>query len=170
MNNSVYYDVQRLSKIWFMLSICFIDALLLYVLVNMFSGSYGFLLSLFITILLLAASALDIYLFLFLKLTVNIDYEFLDIKMIPFFSVTIQVDEIFLTEKTVYRPFRDYRGAGFGNLSKNNIPGYFLSGKTGVIIHYPLANKILVGASDPRKLIQAIQYSQQRKRILSEMD
>lgn len=169
MENSIYYDVQRLSKIWFLISICFIDAVLFYAVSGMLTGGLSFVLSLVVTIVLFSLALLDIYAFLILKLTIKIDFEFIYITMFPFFDVKIPVEEIYLTETASFRRFMDYGGAGFGGVSKNCDPAFFLRGSTGVRIYYP-GSKIIVGAANPKKFINAIQYAQQRKRILSEMN
>jgi hypothetical protein len=170
MENSIYYDVQRLSKLWFVVSICFIDAVLFYAVSGMLTGEIGFVLSLVVTVVLFSLALLDIYLFLILKLTIKIDFEFLYITMLPFFDFKIPVEEISFLETAGYRRFIDYGGIGFGNVSKQNEPAYFLKGKIGVRLYGPDQSRIIVGAADPKKFINAIQYAQQRKRILSGMN
>lgn len=167
MKNSIYYDVQRLSKIWFLISICFIDTILFYAVSGMFAGRFNFVLSLVVTIVLFFLTLLDIYAFLIFKLIIKIDFNFLYITTFPFFALKIPVEEIYLTEATRYKRFLDYNGVGLGGVPKNGDPAYFLRGNTGVRIYYPDANKIIIGAANPKKLINAIQYAQQRKRILS---
>lgn len=170
MENSIYYDVQRLSKLWFVISICFIDVVLFYAVSGMLTGEFGFVFSLVVTIVLFSLALLDIYAFLILKLTIKIDFEFLYITMFPFFDFKIPVEEISYTETAKYRKFIDYGGIGLGNVSKHNEPAYFLNGKTGVRLYGPNKSRIIIGAGDPEKFINAIQYAQQRKRILSEMN
>jgi hypothetical protein len=169
MEDSIYYDVQRLSKVWFFISVLFVGITLYFAVSGMLTEEYGFIFALAVTLLLFALALLDIYAFLILKLTIVINAEFLYITMLPFFAVKIPVETIYLTEVTKYRRFIDYRGLGLGNISGSCDPAYFLKGGTGVRIYYP-ESKIIIGAADPKKLINAVQYAQQRKRILSEMD
>lgn len=170
MENSIYYDEQRLSRIWFWLSICVIDALLFYVVFTLFLGTIGTALFTIACVVLITAAGLDVYLFLFLKLVIKIDFNFLYISMIPFFAIRIPIGEISFTEIVRLNKFRDYGGAGLGNSFNGKDPAYFLTGKIGVRVYYPLSNKLIVGAANPQRFINAIQYAQQRKRILSEMD
>jgi hypothetical protein len=170
MDDYIYYEEQRLSKFLFWVSICVIDFFLLFVLFNLFAQNVSLILSGLTSIVLLTASGLDIFLFLIFKLTVKIDFDYLYITLAPLVFIKIPVDEISLTEITAINRFRDYGGAGIGRAFNGKDPAYFLSGNRGVRIYYPLSNKLIVGASDPQRLINAVVYAQQRKKILSEMN
>jgi hypothetical protein len=170
MEDYIYYEEQRLSKLWFWVSICIIDLLLFVVLYNLFSGKVNIILTGLVSLFFLVAAGLDIFVFLILKVSVRIDFDYLYISMPPFVYIKIGVDEISFTEITTFHPFKDYGGIGVGRAVNGKDPAYFLSGSKGVRIYYPLSNKLIAGAADPQKLTNAIVYAQQRKKILSGMN
>lgn len=167
--DSIYYDEQRLSKIWFTISI-FIGAVILFFLfkdiVDGIESAWAFL---SVAVVFLLYAAFDAFLFLYMKLCINVDYEYIHIRLFPFTSKKIPVAEIFLTEATVFRPIKDYGGYGIRVIFSKKESAYFLTGNTGVRVYYAISNPVVIGASDPKKLINAIVYAQQRKKILSEM-
>jgi hypothetical protein len=170
MDDYIYYEEQRLGKLMFWISICLIDFFLLFILYNLFSHNVSLILTGLASIVLLMASALDIFLFLVFKLAVKIDFEYLYITLAPIVFIKIPVNEISLTEITAFNRFRDYGGVGTGRAFRGKDPAYFLSGNKGVRIYYPLSKRLIVGAADPQRLINAVVYAQQRKKILSEMN
>jgi len=170
MEDYIYYEEQRLSKLWFWISICIIDLLLLMVLYSLFSGSVDIILIGLVSLVFLIVAGLDIFVFLILKLSVRVDFNNLYISMPPFVYIKIGVEEISHTEITSFSPYRDYGGVGVGRAFNGKDPAYFLSGNKGVRIYYPLSNKLIAGTADPHKLTNAIVYAQQRKKILSGMN
>lgn len=168
--DSIYYDHQQLDRRLFWPLIILIDLLLMFVIISLLTGKAGIMTSGIASIMLLSASAAVIYLFFYLKLEVKIDFEFLYIFISRQTAVKIPVHEISFTEIASFKRFADYGGIGIGRTFKKIEPAYFLSASGGVRIYFPLSRKIIVGANDPKKLINAIVYAQQRKKILSEMN
>ncbi len=168
--SSIYYEEQRLSKLWFITSICIACFILFFLIKDIYNGVNNVWVFLIITLVFILYAAFDAFLFLYMKLTVKIDYEFIHIKLFPFASKKIPITEIFLTEATVFRPIKDYGGYGIRIIFNQKESAYFLSGNTGVRVYYAISNPVVIGAAEPKRLINAIVYAQQRKKILSEMN
>lgn len=141
--------------------------ILFIILKDVYTGIGNIWVLLTISLIFLLYTSFDAFLFLYMKLTVKVDYEFIHIKLFPFASKKIPITEIFLTEATVFRPIKDYGGYGIRVIFSKKESAYFLSGNTGVRIYYAISNPVVIGATDPKKLINAIVYAQQRKKILS---
>ncbi len=166
--DSIYYDEQRLGRKWLWPLLILIDILLLLVIVNLLTNRVSIILSGLASIVLLASSAAIIYLFLYLRIAIKIDFDYLTVFISGRMVVKIPVSDISFTEITSYKRFPDYGGIGIGRSFKGKDPAYFLSHSQGVRIYFPLGRKIIIGAGDPQKIITAIIYAQQRKKILSE--
>jgi hypothetical protein len=166
---SIYYDEQKLSKIWFIISLCIGVLILFFIFKDIATGIDNLWAFLSVLLIFLLYSAFDAFLFLYMKLKVRIDYEFIHIQLFPFTTKKIPVAEIFLTEATVFRPIKDYGGYGIRVIFNKKESAYFLTGNTGVRVYYSTSNPVVIGAAEPKKLINAIVYAQQRKKILSEM-
>lgn len=169
MKDTIYQKEQRLNPVWFWISSVPVDVFLILTIINLSGDSDNLILSVIAIVFLSMFLVFDILLFFFLKLKVSIDFEFLYISLKPLSNLKIPINEISFYEIVSFRPLRDFGGYGIRYSFRKKEAGYFLKGNTGVRIYYPLSKKLIVGTEDPRLFINAIQYAQQRRKILSEM-
>ena len=170
MENSIYYDEQKTGKSGFLVPKVFLIILLAVCLYKFFTGGFDVLFLILSTLIILIYLAAGYFFNAGLKFTVILDYEFIHLNLSSSGSFKIPINEIYLTEAVKFNPLKDYPGKGIKKTVSGKEAAYFLRCDKGVRVYYPGSDPVVIGAADPQKLINAIQYAQQRKRILSEME
>ena len=96
-----------------------------------------------------------LFLFKTMKLSVQVDNQFLHIRFFPFLKRDIPLEEIVIWKARQYRPILEYGGWGirywFGGKAYN------VSGNRGVQLEFRNGKKLLIGSQRANELAAAIQ-------------
>ena len=96
-----------------------------------------------------------VLLFLAMKMTVQVDREFLRIRYFPLWRKTIPLDDIVRWEARTYRPILEYGGWGIRyRIGKGW--AYNVSGNQGVQLELANGQRILIGSQRAMELAMAI--------------
>ena len=167
MNEPIYSSGQKLKRDLFYLIISItisFTILILFILLIINSGTAAIIIAACLLFLLISC---EFFIFLGVRMSVTIDYESLNIELFPLAPLNIPIEDISKAEEILFNPMTDFGGYGRRASRLRKETGYILNGKTGVRVYWTGSMPVVIGTDKPEEFIAAIQYSQQRRKILA---